>query len=87
MLSQGVSQQIFPFPQTWSLRVGADAVKGNWDASTSDLMASAANPQERALLHAIAIQDIVERVPMGHANTTHVPASMFAAATGFTDSY
>ncbi|KAL5365231.1 C2H2 type zinc finger domain protein [Aspergillus floccosus] len=35
----------------------------------------------RALLHAIAIQDIVEQLPRGRAHVTHMPSSLFAAAT------
>jgi hypothetical protein len=35
----------------------------------------------RTLLHAISIQDIAERLPIGRAHATHVPTSIFAAAT------
>ncbi|KAL3476812.1 C2H2 type zinc finger domain protein [Aspergillus californicus] len=35
----------------------------------------------RALLHAIAIQDIVEQLPRGRAHVIHMPSSLFAAAT------
>ena len=35
----------------------------------------------RALLHAAAIQDIVETLPRGRAHTVHMPASLFAAST------
>ena len=35
----------------------------------------------RALLHAVAIQDIVERIPRGRAHVIHMPSSLFAAAT------
>ena len=35
----------------------------------------------RALLHAIAIQDIVETLPRGRAHAVHMPASLFAAST------
>ncbi|KAF2719503.1 C2H2 type zinc finger domain protein [Polychaeton citri CBS 116435] len=35
----------------------------------------------RAILHAAAIQDIVERLPRGRAHVTHMPSSLFAAAT------
>ncbi|EAW08469.1 C2H2 type zinc finger domain protein [Aspergillus clavatus NRRL 1] len=35
----------------------------------------------RALLHAIAIQDIIEQLPRGCAHVIHMPSSLFAAAT------
>ncbi|GAB7350492.1 hypothetical protein MBLNU459_g1082t1 [Dothideomycetes sp. NU459] len=35
----------------------------------------------RALLHAMAIQDIVEQLPRGRAHVIHMPSSLFAAAT------
>ncbi|KAE8388312.1 C2H2 type zinc finger domain protein [Aspergillus alliaceus] len=35
----------------------------------------------RALLHAIAIQDIIEQLPRGRAHVIHMPSSLFAAAT------
>lgn len=35
----------------------------------------------RALLHAIAIQDIIEQLPRGRAHVIHMPGSLFAAAT------
>lgn len=35
----------------------------------------------RTLLHAIAIQDIVEQLPRGRAHVIHIPSSLFAAAT------
>ncbi|CAI7649722.1 unnamed protein product [Penicillium pancosmium] len=35
----------------------------------------------RAVLHAIAIQDIVEQLPRGRAHVIHMPSSLFAAAT------
>jgi hypothetical protein len=34
-----------------------------------------------ALLHAVAIQDIVETLPRGRAHAVHMPASVFAAST------
>jgi hypothetical protein len=34
----------------------------------------------RAVLHAIAIQDIVEQLPRGRAHVIHMPSSLFAAA-------
>jgi hypothetical protein len=33
------------------------------------------------LLHAIAIQDIVERLPLGRSHATPLPAAIFSAAT------
>ncbi|KAF9886616.1 hypothetical protein FE257_011256 [Aspergillus nanangensis] len=45
---------------------------GKW-ANTEDA--------RRALLHAIAIQDIVEQLPRGRAHVIHMPSSLFAAAT------
>lgn len=35
----------------------------------------------KALLHAIAIQEIVEQLPRGRAHVIHIPGSLFAAAT------
>lgn len=35
----------------------------------------------RALLHAVAIQDIIEQLPRGRAHAIHMPSSLFAAAT------
>ncbi|KIN02730.1 hypothetical protein OIDMADRAFT_102782 [Oidiodendron maius Zn] len=35
----------------------------------------------RSLLHAIAIQEIVEQLPRGRAHVIHIPSSLFAAAT------
>lgn len=35
----------------------------------------------RALLHAAAIQDIVEQIPRGRAHVVHMPSSLFATAT------
>ncbi|KAE8318671.1 hypothetical protein BDV41DRAFT_560528 [Aspergillus transmontanensis] len=35
----------------------------------------------RALLHAIAIQDIIEQLPRGRAHVIHMPSSLFAAVT------
>lgn len=35
----------------------------------------------RALLHAIAIQEIIEKLPRGRAHVIHIPSSLFAAAT------
>jgi hypothetical protein len=35
----------------------------------------------RALLHAIAIQDIIEQLPRGRAHVVHIPTCLFSAAT------
>lgn len=35
----------------------------------------------KALLHAVAIQEIVEQLPRGRAHAVHMPSSLFAAAT------
>ncbi|KAJ5887579.1 hypothetical protein N7495_007620, partial [Penicillium taxi] len=35
----------------------------------------------RAVLHAVAIQDIIEQLPRGRAHVIHMPSSLFAAAT------
>lgn len=53
-----------------TLKSGFDMVK--W-AHTEDA--------RRALLHAIAIQDIIEQLPRGRAHVIHMPSSLFAAAT------
>jgi hypothetical protein len=53
-----------------SLKAGLDLVA--W-AKTEDA--------RRALLHAVAIQDIVEQLPRGRAHVLHMPSSLFAAAT------
>lgn len=53
-----------------TVRPGFDLVK--W-ANTEDA--------RRAVLHAVAIQDIVEQLPRGRAHVVHMPSSLFAAAT------
>ena len=35
----------------------------------------------RALLHAMAIQDLVERLPLGRSHAIHLPAAIFAVST------
>jgi hypothetical protein len=35
----------------------------------------------RALLHAIAIQELIEELPRGRAHVIHIPSSLFASAT------
>ncbi|PQE24635.1 C2H2 type zinc finger domain protein [Rutstroemia sp. NJR-2017a WRK4] len=56
---------------------GKDTIKPEQD------LISWANTQEarRALLHAIAIQEIVEQLPRGRAHVIHIPNSLFASAT------
>ncbi|KAL4890511.1 C2H2 type zinc finger domain protein [Aspergillus ambiguus] len=56
---------------------GSRTVKPGFD------MAKWVNTEDarRALLHAIAIQDIVEQLPRGRAHVIHMPSSLFAAAT------
>jgi hypothetical protein len=47
-----------------------------------DLVRWANTPNgRRALLHAVAIQDIVEQLPRGRAHAIHMPSALFAAAT------
>ncbi|KAJ5267633.1 hypothetical protein N7478_010441 [Penicillium angulare] len=36
---------------------------------------------KRAVLHAVAIQDIIEQLPRGRAHVVHMPSSLFSAAT------
>ncbi|KAJ8203149.1 hypothetical protein LV164_006843 [Aspergillus fumigatus] len=63
-----ISQQVSGGSRT--LRPGFDMVK--W-VNTEDA--------RRALLHAVAIQDIIEQLPRGRAHVIHMPSSLFAAAT------
>ncbi|KAF7886179.1 hypothetical protein EAF00_010282 [Botryotinia globosa] len=47
-----------------------------------DLISWASTQEARkALLHAIAIQEIVEQLPRGRAHVIHIPSSLFASAT------
>ena len=47
-----------------------------------DLPELASSPDGRkALLHAVAIQHIVEQLPRGRAHAVHMPSSLFAAGT------
>jgi hypothetical protein len=57
--------------------------KGPKDAPTNFDIYSwvSTNNARRALLHAIAIQEIVEQLPRGRAHAIHMPSSLFAAAT------
>ncbi|KXG54204.1 Transcription factor [Penicillium griseofulvum] len=53
-----------------TVRPGFDLVK--W-ANSEDA--------RRAVLHAVAIQEIIEQLPRGRAHVVHMPSSLFAAAT------
>ncbi|KAH6694843.1 hypothetical protein BKA61DRAFT_637435 [Leptodontidium sp. MPI-SDFR-AT-0119] len=64
----GVPQHVCGGPE--SSKVEVDLV--SW-ANTED--------GRRALLHAIAIQEIVEQLPRGRAHVIHIPGSLFASAT------
>lgn len=64
----GIEQHIW----TCHRRAGCHVDLAQW-AGTTDA--------RRALLHAIAIQDIVEQLPRGRAHAIHMPSSLFAAAT------
>jgi hypothetical protein len=64
----GVTQNVCP---------GRDTNKPELD------LVSWANTEDarRALLHAVAIQEIVEQLPRGRAHVIHIPSSLFASAT------
>lgn len=64
----GIQQQLYVENDT-SIR---DLDLRAWAQSVSGL---------RALLHAIAIQDIVDRLPLGRSHAIHLPAAIFSAAT------
>jgi len=64
----GVSQHVCGGPE--HSKVDVDLV--SW-ANTED--------GRRALLHAIAIQEIVEQLPRGRAHVIHIPGSLFASST------
>ncbi|KEF60707.1 uncharacterized protein A1O9_02268 [Exophiala aquamarina CBS 119918] len=50
--------------------------------SSMDLVSWVATPAARsALLHAMAIQELVEQLPRGRAHAIHMPSSLFSAAT------
>lgn len=40
-------------------------------------------PARKALLHAVAIQDLVARIPLGSTHDVHIPGAVFAAATTY----
>ncbi|KAH8812444.1 C2H2 type zinc finger domain protein [Xylogone sp. PMI_703] len=65
-----IVQKIWGGEQHVASKSELDLVK--W-ASTEDA--------RRALLHAIAIQEMVEQLPRGRAHVIHIPSSLFAAAT------
>ncbi|OQV05806.1 Fungal specific transcription factor domain-containing protein [Cladophialophora immunda] len=55
---------------------------GHGPKSNIDLAAWVITPAARsALLHAMAIQEIIEQLPRGRAHAIHMPSSLFAAAT------
>lgn len=64
----GIPQQVSGGTRT--LESGFDMIK--W-THTEDA--------RRSLLHAIAMQDIIEQLPRGRAHVIHMPSSLFAAAT------
>lgn len=48
----------------------------------SDLVVWAQSDEgRRALLHSMAIQDLVDRLPLGRSHTIHLPAAIFAVAS------
>lgn len=57
----------------WTSNTAPGKIRGASWAGTEDA--------RRALLHAVAIQDIVETLPRGRAHAVHMPASLFAAST------
>jgi hypothetical protein len=67
----GIAQHVWGGAE--GVRDGLDLIR--W-ASTKDA--------RRALLHAIAIQEMVEQLPRGRAHVIHIPSCLFAAATVYT---
>ncbi|KAK8192566.1 hypothetical protein M8818_007736 [Zalaria obscura] len=62
--------------------VASSTSLGTSSSSALDLAAWCSTPDaRRCLLHAVAIQDIVEDLPRGRAHAIHMPTSLFAAAT------
>jgi Fungal specific transcription factor domain len=59
------------------LHDGTDRVDASFDLAEWTQTRDA----RRALLHAMAIQDIVERLPLGRSHALHLPAGVFAAST------
>ncbi|ETI25656.1 hypothetical protein G647_02430 [Cladophialophora carrionii CBS 160.54] len=55
----------------------AHGLQANMDLATWPTTHAA----RRALLHAMAIQEIIEQLPRGRAHAIHMPSSLFAAAT------
>ncbi|KAJ5585672.1 hypothetical protein N7450_005459 [Penicillium hetheringtonii] len=64
----GVDQHLFPKLSTTPILIDIHRWVYSSDA-------------RRALLHAFHIHELVERLPMGRAHATHIPCSVFAAAT------
>jgi hypothetical protein len=55
---------------------------GKEDLTGFDLVAwSQSSNALRAVLHALAIQDIVERMPLGRSHAIHLPSAIFAVST------
>ncbi|KIY00008.1 uncharacterized protein Z520_04645 [Fonsecaea multimorphosa CBS 102226] len=55
---------------------------GHGPKPNTDLAAWVTTPAARsALLHAMAIQEIIEQLPRGRAHAIHMPSALFAAAT------
>jgi hypothetical protein len=69
-LRYGITQYVYPGRDTKKLEL--DLV--SW-ANTEDA--------RRALLHAVAIQEIVEQLPRGRAHIIHIPSSLFASAIAY----
>lgn len=65
-----IKQHVCDFPQSMACQPDLDLV--SW-AQTEDA--------RRALLHAVAIQEIIEQLPRGRAHVIHIPSSLFASAT------
>ncbi|KAG0647328.1 hypothetical protein D0Z07_7335 [Hyphodiscus hymeniophilus] len=59
------------------LHDGTDRVDANFDLNGWTQTRDA----RRALLHAMAIQDIIERLPIGRSHALHLPTCVFAAST------
>lgn len=59
------------------LHDGSDLVDINFDLARWNKTPDA----RRALLHSMAIQDIIERLPLGRSHVLHLPAAVFAAST------
>lgn len=65
----------------WNVEQHIWATSKMQNSKYSGSLWAATDDARRALLHAVAIQDIVETLPRGRAHVIHMPASLFAAAT------